>query len=206
MRLSFIGHRRNSPAATPELQAPLVASRIAVGTRAPLRTFDRRDVEFTFYRVFVPSLMIDHTELILRQAGVVGHEGFVVWAGTIGHTDAYVSSLIIPRATSSSTHGAISSETTSKVLEALDSRDLVPILQIHSHPQRAFLSETDAIRPIVAVPGFISIVIPDFGFVDLADVNLWSAHEFVSMRNWHELTGDEKRNRFVIDDSIIRVG
>jgi hypothetical protein len=102
-------------------------------------------------------------------------------------------------------HGEISAETTGHVLTSLDARDLVPILQLHTHPRSAFLSDTDAIRPIVAVPGFISVVIPDFGFVDLADVRLWSAHEFGGSRGWRELDVDERQRRFVVDDSLIRV-
>ena len=81
----------------------------------------------------------------------------------------------------------------------------MPLLQLHTHPSRAFLSETDAIRPVVAVPGFISVVIPDFGFVDLADVTLWSAHEFVAPRQWRGLRTEECQRRFVVDDSVIRV-
>jgi hypothetical protein len=92
------------------------------------------------------------------------------------------------------------------VLSTLDERDLVPILQVHSHPRAAFLSETDAIRPLVAVPGFISVVIPDFGFVDLTDVSLWSVHQYLGPQAWRELAADEREARFIIDDSVIRVG
>jgi len=77
--------------------------------------------------------------------------------------------------------------------------------RLHSHPRAAFLSETDAIRPLVAVPGFLSIVIPNFGFVDLMDVGVWSAHEFRGGHRWRELDRNERSRRFVIDDSVIRV-
>jgi hypothetical protein len=156
-------------------------------------------------RVFVPSLVIDHTELVLRRTGVQGHEGFALWAGTLAGGDAYVATLVVPRATTDAWHGQITPETTAAVLTALDERDLVPVVQLHSHPRRAFLSETDAIRPLVAVPGFISVVIPDFGFVDLADVGPWSAHEYVSHGQWRELGRRERARRFIIDDSVIRV-
>lgn len=111
----------------------------------------------------------------------------------------------MPRTTADAWHGEITSETTARVLTALDERDLVPIVQLHSHPRQAFLSETDAIRPLVAVPGFISVVIPDFGFVDLADIGFWSAHEYRSCGQWRELDRRERARRFIIDDSMIRV-
>jgi proteasome lid subunit RPN8/RPN11 len=178
-----------------------VTSASAKGTRS----LGRRDIDFGFDRVFIPSLVIDHTELVLRQAGVHGDEGFAVWAGTLAGGDAHVATLVIPRASGSPTHGTISADTSANVLTALDERDLVPIMQLHSHPRRAFLSEEDAIRPLVAVPGFISVIIPSFGFVDLADVGLWSGHEYGGADRWRELDHDERRRRFIIDDSVIRV-
>lgn len=210
MRFWTAGRRRRSeeaPAATPApARSPLTTARV-VRTYADRvsRSFGRRDVDFAFDRVFIPSLVLDHTELVLRQAGVVGDEGFAVWAGTIAEGDAYVATLVIPRATAGPTHGEISAETTANVMLALDDRDLVPLLQLHTHPQRAGLSPTDAIRPVVAVAGFISVVIPDFGFVDLADVRLWSAHELIGPSRWRELDAMEKGRRFIVDDSIIRV-
>lgn len=55
------------------------------------------------------------------------------------------------------------------------------------------------------MPGFLSIVIPNFGFVDLMDVGVWSAHEFRGGHRWRELDRNERSRRFVIDDSVIRV-
>jgi hypothetical protein len=213
MPFSIAGRRSRRPSTTtintepdaPAVAHPLTAVRVtAVSATAP-RSVGRRDVEFAFDRVFVPSLILDHTELVLRQAGIQGHEGFAVWAGTLAAGDAHVATLIGPRATTDAWHGQITPETTAHVLTALDERDLVPVVQLHSHPQQAFLSETDAIRPLVAVPGFISVVIPDFGFVDLADVGLWSAHQYVGRGQWRELDRRERARRFIIDDSVIRV-
>lgn len=165
----------------------------------------RRNVDFPFDRVFIPSLVIDHTELVLRQAGTSGREGFVVWAGALSGGDAHVYTLVVPRTSSAGCHGEISQEVTASLLEGLDARDLVPVAQLHSHPESAFLSETDAIRPLVVVPGFLSIVIPNFGFIDLENLSLWSAHEFQGGSGWHELGDPEKARRLVIDDSLIRI-
>lgn len=179
--------------------------RVAPAIPAVPRSLGRRDADFAFDRVFVPSLVVNHTELVLRQAGAKGHEGFAVWAGTLAGGDAHIATVVIPRAMTDAWHGVVTPETTAAVLAALDERDLVPVLQLHSHPQQAFLSDTDAIRPICAVPGFISVVIPDFGFVDLADVGLWSAHQYLRPGQWRELDSGERTRRFIIDDSVIRV-
>jgi len=191
------------PSATPP-RSPLAAVRVATASRET-RSFGRRDVDFRFDRVFIPSLIIDHTELVLRQAGVHGNEGFAIWAGTLSGGDAHVATLVVPRASGGPTRGEISADTTAHVLMGLDERDLVPIVQLHSHPRKAFLSDVDAIRPLVAVPGFISIVVPNFGFVNLADVAQWSVHEYGGPERWRELDNNERQRRFIIDDSVIRV-
>lgn len=165
----------------------------------------RRDGDFAFDRVYLPSLVIDHTELVLRQAGSCGEEGFLLWAGTLAGGHAHVSSLVVPTISAGAHHGEVSADTTARLLTGLDERDLVPIAQLHTHPRAAFLSATDRIRPLVAVPGFLSIVIPTFGFVDLADVTLWSAHEFGGGHHWRDLARDEQVRRFIVDDSVIRV-
>lgn len=183
--------------------SPLSTARVR-GARADApRALGRRRSDFVFARIFIPSLIVDHTELALRQAGVHGAEGFAVWAGTLSGGDAHISTLVVPGISGGALHGEVSAETTANVLVALDERDLVPVMQVHSHPRRAYLSETDAIRPLVAVAGFISVVIPRFGFVDLADVGVWSAHEYDGQGRWRELGATERRRRLVIDDSLI---
>jgi hypothetical protein len=202
------GHRdRASTVATPRVvvQPELTSVRVSTSKPKTPRALGRRDVEFSFERVFVPSLIVDHTELVLRQAGQCGEEGFVVWAGSIAEGNAYICSLVMPKLELGKYDGEVSAETTAHLLEALDERDLVPLLQIHSHPRAAFLSPIDAIRPLVAVPGFMSIVLPHFGFIDLAEVANWSAHRFLGAGGWHELSEGELAHQFIIDDSIIRV-
>ena len=143
---------------------------------------------------------------MLRQHGTAGDEGFGLWAGTLAGGDAFVSTLVIPRIDSvSHLHGVITDETTAAVFNELDSLDLVPLVEIHSHPRDAFLSPIDAERPMVAVEGFLSIVVPSFGFVDLADVSLWRAYEFHGRDNWIELNESERRRRLIIDPSLLRI-
>jgi proteasome lid subunit RPN8/RPN11 len=190
------GHGRATPLSNARVGAPNIN-----------RDLGRRDIELAYGRVFLPSLVIDHTELMLRQHGLAGEEGFGVLAGALAGGDAFVSTVVIPRMESDGQfHGEISEETVGKMLERLDHLDLVPIAQIHSHPQTAFLSEIDAERPVIAVPGFLSIVIPNFAFIDLADVELWRVYEFQARRRWRELDGAERAERLVIDPSILQVG
>ena len=198
-------HLRGEQLAPTPARSPLTTVRVSSPKGGEERDLGRRDGDFEYDLLYIPSLVLDHTELILRQAGAHGDEGFAVWAGTAVDGHGFVSTLVIPQASAGPTHGEISAETTARLLESLDRRDLVPFLQIHSHPREAFLSKTDAIRPLVAIPGFISIIVPDFGFVDMNNVGQWSVHEMVAFGRWRELDAEERQRRFIIDDSVIRV-
>ncbi len=194
-----------SPAATPaDVGSPLTSVR--VGSPRLQRALDRRRVALEYDHVFIPSLVIDHTELMLRQHGAAGEEGFGLLAGTLAGGDAFVSTLVIPRVdTVGRFHGMISDETTAAVFDELDHFDLVPIIEIHSHPREAFLSPIDAERPMVAVKGFLSAVVPSFGFIDLADVGLWRVYDFHGRDNWVELDEGERRRRLIVDPSLLRI-
>lgn len=213
MRFSIPGLRTRSapappvttpPPATSNADSPLTTVR--VGNPRLQRALGRRAVALEYDRVFIPSLVIDHTELMLRQHGAAGEEGFALWAGTLAGGDAFVSTLVIPGVdTVGRFHGVISDETTAAVFGELDHLDLVPIIEIHSHPREAFLSPIDAERPIVAVKGFLSAVVPSFGFIDLADVELWRVYEFHRRDNWVELDKGERRRRLIVDPSLLRI-
>lgn len=200
-----VGGGTSSLAARQDDLAPLTVAR--VNAPSVPRAAGRRQVALLYDRVFVPSLVLDHTELMLRQHGTAGEEGFGAWAGTLAGGDAFVSTLIVPSVeTSGGYHGEVSPETVATVFEQLDTLDLVPIAQIHSHPRDAFLSHVDAQRPLVGVHGFLSIIVPSFGFVDLADVALWRVYAFERRERWRELDDDERHRRLIIDPSILRIG
>ncbi len=60
-------------------------------------------------------------------------------------------------------------------------------VQVHTHPEDAFHSASDDTWPIVHVPGFLSLVIPQFG---LGPIGLAGAYltEIRSDGRWHEVT------------------
>jgi hypothetical protein len=211
MRFSISGRSRERHPEPPpreeviglSLRPPLTTVR--VGRPRLKRALGRRDVQLVYERVFIPSAIIDHTELMLRQHGVAGEEGFGLWAGTLAGGNGFVSTLVVPTVAGGKFRGEITNATAARVFDELDALDLVPIAQIHSHPQEAFLSHVDAERPFVAVSGFLSLIVPDFGFADLADVRCWRAYEFHGRNNWRELNQTERLNRLIIDPSLLRI-
>lgn len=201
----------SSPPSTPSADpapafGPAAIESVRVGAPLIPRSLGRRDVPLAYRRLFIPSLVIDQTEAMLRRHGHCGEEGIGLWAGTLAGGEGFVSTLILPGvAEQGRFHGELSADTIAAVLERLDQSDLVPLCQIHSHPRAAFLSDTDAERPALAVPGFISIVVPSFGFVDLVDVAAWAAYEYLGPGRWHELDPHERGERLIVDPSILAI-
>lgn len=59
--------------------------------------------------------------------------------------------------------------------------------QVHSHPRRAFHSRTDDDWPIVAQPGFLSVVIPNFASGDMTLERAWIGR-LEQDGGWQQLT------------------
>lgn len=199
------GRSRRTPH-VPGFRGGAALGEVRVGRPAQARSLGRRDAPLAYHRLFVPSLVIDHTEAMLRRYGNCDEEGIGLWAGSQAGGDGFVSTLIMPGVSSLGRfHGELSAATMAAVISRLDELDLVLLAQIHSHPRSAFLSDTDAERPAIAVPGFLSLVVPNFGFVDVADVGTWAAYEYLGARRWHELSAAERGERLVVDPALLAI-
>src|SRR5439155_22786921 len=110
MRFSIFGRRRPSAGGAGATGVGLATMRISSGLRTPSRSLGRRDVAFSFQRLFLPSAVLDTTLLFLRQAGVRGDERFLVWAGSILAGEGVVSTVVMPHAASGPLHGEIPPE------------------------------------------------------------------------------------------------
>ena len=181
---------------------PLSHLAIASPTFPVPRVSRRRKVDFIpFDSLVVPSSCIDLTALLFRQNGQFGEERFVVWAGTLVRNEGFVSTILAPYEGSGS--GWISPESSAEAHEALGRRDLVPLAQVHSHPGRAYLSSIDRENPFFMCRGFLSIVVPNFGFVDMKNTGNWKVYRYESLRKWTELSPEEVERSIIVDDAVI---
>src|SRR5205807_9110857 len=67
------------------------------------------------------------------------------------------------------------------------------LAQVHSHPRGAFHSSVDDAYPISHQPGFLSVVVPDFGV--RAPLQGWAYYEYCGVGAWRPIEGDELRLR-----------
>jgi hypothetical protein len=123
--------------------------------------------------VRVGSAVVGETETALRTAGGDGYELFVLWTGRIDRETFEVEHAYMPRQRSYKTDDGLCVRVEAAELHKLNvwlfERGQQLGIQIHTHPTRAYHSETDDEFPIVTTLGGISIVVPRFCRSGLAD-------------------------------------
>lgn len=199
-----IGRKARELTATPRTLSTEHLSHLAIASLTfPIpRISHRRRVDFTpIDSLVVPSSCVDITALLCRQSGQAGQERFVVWAGVLVGTSGFVSTVLAPSEGNGS--GWITPESSARSHDALARRDLVPLVQLHSHPGRAYLSSVDRESPFFMCRGFLSVVVPNFGFVDMRDSRTWKVFRYESPRAWTELTPEEVERLIIVDDAVI---
>src|SRR6266566_6666862 len=200
MRFPMFGRNRKSRA--PSDLEPLSALTVSGVEPTTGQSLGRRKSDLKFDRLYIPSMALDYSFLLLRSQGINGREKFIAWAGLRVGADAVVTTVINPRAAAGKTHGEIPADVVARVFHALSARDLLPLAQVHTHPSGAEISTTDRERSMVAINGFWSVILPDFAFGATTDATSWGVYEYESLRTWRALAPSEVVRRLVIDDSI----
>lgn len=109
---------------------------------------------------------VDHTEAALREAGMDGHERFALWTGTTRGELFSVDHLYVPPQRGYQFDDGLCVRVGADALHELNvwlyRNQQVLGVQIHTHPQEAYHSETDDTYPIMTTLGGLSLVVPRF--------------------------------------------
>lgn len=153
----------------------------------------------TVERVRVPPKVQTETHEQLRGIGKEGYEAFAFWLGTATGNDFNVSEVFFPH--QSSLHqdvGAcvfVSGEELHYLNRFMYQCELALIAQIHTHPDRAYHSETDDAFAIATAVGSFSIVIPRFAAVDFSIQN-FAVYRLSASGVWDLLDVETSRRIF----------
>lgn len=117
-------------------------------------------------RFRVPHTIVAETEHHLRVAGSDGHELFVLWSGSPAGEVFDVQTRHIPKQTAYQLPTGLCVRIEGDELHRLNvwlyESGEVLAAQVHAHPADAYHSGTDDTYPVVATPGALSVVAPDF--------------------------------------------
>lgn len=140
----------------------------------------------TFDHIVVKASVFDDTIRSLQAAGRYGVECIVVWAGLPVADYFYVDTVYCPHQFATAVGARVASEDVGEMYKNMHLSGRTAIAQVHSHPGEAFHSHTDDDFSIVTRCGALSLVVPDFGFGEAADIKHWAAFR---LRNsgWEEI-------------------
>ena len=153
--------------------------------------------------VTIDRTVVDTTISALRKFGTRRLEGLVLWLGNVEFDKARVVRAFIPdQHPLSSEDGMgyfVGGETLFELNRALAQTGLRLIAQVHSHPEEAYHSAVDDRYAIVTADGGFSLVVPNFGQAP-ANPDSWAVYR-LSQGDWQELTLQEVRNLFKVDEA-----
>jgi hypothetical protein len=153
-------------------------------------------------RFRVPSEVVDSTDRALREAGAQRAERFVLWPGRVTGTDFVVETAYVPVQTAHTLPDGLCVTVDGNELHKLNrwlyENDQTLAVQIHSHPTRAYHSDTDSTYPIVTQRGGLSIVVPNFARDGVAGTGV--ATYRLDDRGWRPVRGRKLRRLLALND------
>lgn len=116
-------------------------------------------------KISIASNIISETKAFLLQQGRKGFEGRVYWIGRRNGNAAQIMRIEIPEQIPEKTIFGVSVTVTQqaniKVARKLGDGEYI-IAKVHSHPNRAYNSDTDKANPFLRHEGSISIIVANF--------------------------------------------
>jgi proteasome lid subunit RPN8/RPN11 len=114
-------------------------------------------------RLSCPAPLIDETLEALRDAGRRGKERVVLWLAPRRLIEGpTIAEVYVPLQEACEDYFRIPPEGMTALMAHLRSRRLALLVQVHSHPGRAFHSRADDLWAVVRHEGGLSIVVPEF--------------------------------------------
>ncbi|MCB2410741.1 Mov34/MPN/PAD-1 family protein [Hymenobacter lucidus] len=158
-------------------------------------------------RIELPRNLAEDALAHLKRAGRDGLEGVALWAGQRDGNTFRIQRTIIPEQDATRTEQGllyvVSGVELRRINQELYEAGLMLVAQIHSHPSRAYHSETDDAYPIVTVLGGVSVVVPDFGRKGV-NLTTWEVYRLQPGRDWAHLSSFAKTSLIYLVDEAPR--
>lgn len=154
------------------------------------------------HRVVVPVACADAVQAHLRAVGRDGCEGLALWAGVQKGDLFRVSRTIVPKQrhirNSDGVCVIIDADELHRLNVTLYKEKLTLLGQIHSHPDRAYHSDTDDRYAIATTVGCVSLVVPDFARAPFA-ISRCASYRLDPRGRWKELKPREASALIVVE-------
>lgn len=143
-------------------------------------------------RFMIPESIVEHLYTFLRETGLAGHEGVGFWVGRRDGEVFHVLASVIPsQQARRMDEGGVAVVIPGDELHRLNVwlyQNHVEIgVQVHSHPDEAYHSDTDDALAVATRVGAISLVVPRFA-ADAFDLAACAAYRLSASGIWEHVT------------------
>jgi len=158
-------------------------------------------------RYYIPLSVLEATDRVMRSYGREQRECYVWWSGYFtAQSEGQVVSAIFPDMKTDFGRVYVDFKTMQLLSSELRKRDQVLLIELHTHPPGAGgQNPVDAAHPATVYPGFISIVVPNFGFPKLYDLRETYVYRYIGNGAWIELKAEEIEEWFAVEEPLITI-
>lgn len=141
-------------------------------------------------RFTVAEDVIAATLRVLSEAGHEEHEAFVLWGAVrdAGSRSVHIRTAVTPAQHAEKTRDGllvtVPGTALFRVNKLLYERGEILVGQVHTHPGRAYHSDTDDAYPLVTLLGALSVVVPDFARDGRRGFRRWVWYRLASVGHW----------------------
>jgi hypothetical protein len=155
----------------------------------------------TLVRYRIPASLLATSVRALREGSAGYRETVILWQGRVlDETTALVTRLHVPHQFASLLHFDVPIEERLRLLDEVSAAGEFILVQLHTHPRRAFHSDVDDRLAIPRHTGALSIVVADFARYWDGDLLQTSVNRHLGAGEWEELGPDEVSRLLVIGD------
>jgi len=124
----------------------------------------------------------------MQKYGAQGHECIVYWLGDcLDNNSVVIDEVYIPKQYASATLSKVQESEVARLFSILEIDEKVLVAQLHTHPSSAFHSSLDDEYPVAYVEGFLSLVVPHYGFIDVNSFPKLTKVYVYSKGSWNEV-------------------
>ena len=148
-------------------------------------------------RIKLPNEILMESFEIFRYYGDLNHEVSIIWVGKRENNNFIIEDVWLPDQECTMISFYIPSHETHNISKELYNKNLELIAQLHTHPTNAFHSPIDDRGSMLLFNGQLSIVIPNFGDIEMINTDNWRVYrQFES--DWGLLQSKEVKKLFQI--------
>ena len=139
----------------------------------------------------VSQSIIAESAEVLRSLSNRRRESVVLWTGTHRDESALVKRLVVPYQRASAIHFDVPPHEGRRIVRQLASCGEKLLVQLHTHPGKAYHSPVDDRLALPRHTGAISIVVPDFATTWNGDLQEVSVNRHLGGGVWEELSREK---------------